>query len=110
MATIKKAITQPWKLQELSENVFPNIRTNMTQGDILSLLPLAVRMDMQSSISWPKEYYAGLLSDGVSYVVPITLESEVKRLHKKAFGQEDYNLSDVAAQINEEIIWSTGIQ
>lgn len=109
-ATIKKAITQPWKLQELSENVFPNIRTNMTQGDILSLLPLAVRMDMQSSISWPKEYYAGLLSDGISYVVPTTLESEVQRLHKKAFGQENYQLSEQAAAINEEIIWSTGIQ
>jgi len=110
IATIKKAITQPWKLQQLSNEVFPNIRTNLTQGDILSLLPLAVRMDMQNSISWPKEYYAGLLSDGISYVVPITLESEVKRLHKKAFGQENYKLSDTAAQINEEIIWSTGIQ
>lgn len=109
-ATMKKALTQPWKLQELSDNVFPNIRTNMTQVDILTLLPLAARMDMQPSISWPKEYYAGLLSDGISYVVPITLESEVKRLHKKAFKQEDYQLSDEAASMNDDIIWSTGIQ
>lgn len=109
-ATMKKALTQPWKLQDLSKNVFPNIRTNMTQTDILTLLPLAVRMDMQSSISWPKEYYAGLLSDGISYVVPITLESEVQQLHKKAFEQKNYKLSDQAAQINEEIIYSTGIQ
>ena len=110
MATMKKALTQPWKLQELSENVFPNIRTNMTQGDILTLLPLAARMDMQPSISWPKEYYAGLLSDGISYVVPITLESEVKRLHKKAFKQENYQLSETASGMNDDIIWSTGIQ
>ena len=109
-ATMKKALTQPWKLKELSEDVFPNIRTNMTQGDILTLLPLAARMDMQPSVSWPKEYYAGLLSDGISYVVPITLESEVKRLHKKAFKQDDYKLSDEAASMNEDIIWSTGIQ
>lgn len=109
-ATMKKALTQPWKMKELSENVFPNIRTNMTQGDILTLLPLAARMDMQPSISWPKEYYAGLLSDGISYVVPITLDSEVKRLHKKAFKQEDYQLSDEAAAMNDDIIWSTGIQ
>jgi len=109
-ATMKKALTQPWKLQELSETVFPNIRTNMTQGDILSLLPLAARMDMQPGISWPKEYYAGLLSDGISYVVPITLKSEVKRLHRKAFNQENYRLSEEAASMNEDIIWSTGIQ
>lgn len=109
-ATIKKAMLQPGKLKVLSEEVFPNIRTNMTQGDFLTLMPLAMRMDMQPSISWPKEYYAGLLSDGISYVVPITLESEVKRLHKKAFKQEDYQLSDEAASMNDDIIWSTGIQ
>ena len=110
VATLKKAMTQPWKLKELSENVFPNIRTNMTQKDILTLLPVAARMDMQSGISWPKEYYAGLLSDGISYVVPITLETEVQELHEKAFAQEDYQLSEQAAAINEEIISSTGIQ
>ena len=110
VATIKKAITQPGKLKDLSENVFPNIRTNLTQKDILTLMPLVLRMDMESGISWPKEYYAGLLSDGVAYVVPITLESEVKRLHKKAFEQKNYQLSEEAAAINEEIIWSTGIQ
>jgi len=109
-ATMKKAMTQPGKLQVLSEEVFPNIRTNMTQMDILTLMPLAVRMDMQPGISWPKEYYAGLLSDGISYVVPITLESEVKRLHKKAFDQENYQLSEEAASMNEDIIYSTGIQ
>ena len=110
MATMKKAITQPWKLTELSENVFPNIRTNMTQKDILTLLPLAARMDMKSGIGFPEEYYAGLLADNISYVVPITLETEVQKLHKKAFGQENYQLSDQAAAINEEIIYSTGIQ
>ena len=110
MATMKKAMTQPWKLKELSDNVFPNIRTNMTQMDILTLLPIAARMDMQPGISWPKEYYGGLLSDGISYVVPITLETEVQELHKKAFDQEDYQLSEQAAAINEEIIYSTGIQ
>lgn len=110
VATLKKAMTQPWKLKELSETVFPNIRTNMTQRDILTLLPIAARMDMQSGISWPKEYYAGLLSDGISYVVPITLETEVQELHEKAFEQEDYELSEQAAAINEEIISSTGIQ
>ena len=110
VATMKKAMTQPWKLKDLSENVFPNIRTNMTQMDILTLLPIAARMDMQPGISWPKEYYGGLLSDGISYVVPITLETEVQELHKKAFGQENYQLSEQAAAINEEIIYSTGIQ
>lgn len=110
VATMKKAMTQPWKLKDMSENVFPNIRTNMTQADILTLLPIAARMDMQSGISWPEEYYAGLLADGISYVVPITLETEVQALHEEAFEQENYQLSEQAAAINEEIIYSTGIQ
>ncbi len=110
MATMKKALTQPGKLKDLSENVFPQIRTNMTQKDILSLVPLAARMDMEGGISWPEEYYAGLLSDGISYVVPTTLETEVQRLHKEAFEQDNYELSDEAADLNAEIINSTGIQ
>ncbi|MGF6375696.1 LCP family protein required for cell wall assembly [Clostridiales Family XIII bacterium PM5-7] len=109
-AVMKKAITQPWKLSELSQTVFPNIRTNMSQMDMFTAVLRAPGYDIKSSISWPKKYYAGLLSDGISYVVPITLESEVVSLHKKAFGQNNYTVSDICGQINQEIINNTGIQ
>ena len=63
---------------------------------------------MGSSISWPKDYWAGYLGD-ISYVVPTTLESNVQWLHKKAFGQDNYQVSDTCSQINQEISWDTGV-
>lgn len=108
-AVMKKALTHPWKLPELSSTVFPNIRTNMTQLDMLTAAVRAPGYDIQKSISWPEEYYSGLLGD-ISYVVPLTLESEVSELHRKAFGQKGYTVSDTCSQISQEIIWDTGLQ
>lgn len=108
-AVMKKALTHPWKLPELSRTVFPNIRTNMSQLDMFTAAVRAPGYDIQKSISWPKEYYSGLLGD-ISYVVPLTLESEVKSLHRKAFDQKGYVVSDTCSQISQEIVWDTGLQ
>ena len=107
-ATMKKAMLQPWKLAELSETVFPQIRTNMSRTEMYTAVINGPRYDMGSSISWPKDYWAGYLGD-ISYVVPTTLESNVQWLHKKAFGQDNYQVSDTCSQINQEISWDTGV-
>lgn len=108
-AVMKKALTHPWKLPELSDTVFPNIRTNMSQLDMFTAAGRAPGYDIKKSISWPQDYYSGLLG-GISYVVPLTLESEVQDLHRKAFGQKNYTVSDTCSQISQEIIWDTGLQ
>ena len=107
-AVMKKAMLQPWKLKELSDTVFPNIRTNMSRTAMYTAVINAPRYDIGKSISWPKDYWSGLLG-GISYVVPTTLESNVIWLHEKAFGQENYQLSDTCAQINSEISYDTGL-
>lgn len=107
-AVMKKAMLQPWKLKELSDTVFPNIRTNMSRTAMYTAVLNAPRYDMGKSISWPKDYWSGLLG-GISYVVPNTLESNVVWLHEKAFGQENYQVSDTCAQINSDISYDTGV-
>ncbi|MDD4376691.1 MAG: LCP family protein [Eubacteriales bacterium] len=109
-AVVKKAVMQPWKLNKLSDTVLPNIRTNMSQIQLYTMCLGFPLYDFNKSINWPKDYYSGYLSDGLSYVVPTTLESNVKRLHRLAFKQENYQLSDTCAQINLDIINDTGIQ
>lgn len=108
-AMMKKAIATPWKLGELSDTVFPNIQTNMSQTKMYTAALRAPFFDIGKNIGWPDEYYAGLLGDGISYVVPITLEEEVKQLHEKAFGQDGYTPSATCLEINQEIIDDTGI-
>ena len=106
-AVMKKAASNPLKMSELSSKVMPQVRTNMSQAQLAMLIARAPMMDSEKGLSWPKKYYGGLV-DGVWYAVPTTLESNVKWLHKKAFGQEDYELSDTCSEINDEIINGTG--
>lgn len=107
-AVMKKAMLQPWKLNELSETVFPNIRTNMSQFKMYTAAINAPRYSFGKSISWPKAYWAGYLGE-ISYVVPQTLESNVQRLHRLAFGQKNYSVSATCRQISQEIIDDTGV-
>lgn len=109
-AVMKKALVSPQKLNELSARTFPNVRTNMSQLEMFTAAARAPFYDLKKSISWPKDYYSGLLNDGVAYVVPITLESNVKELHRRAFGQDDYQVSQTCSQISDSIIYDTGIQ
>ena len=106
---MKKAISHPAKIGKVVDTITPNIRTNMSQKDMFTAGIRAPLFDMQKGMTWPEDYYAGYLSDGISYVVPITLESNVAELHEKAFEQPGYVLSDVAQEINQEIINDTGI-
>lgn len=107
-AVMKKAASSPTKLSTLSKEVMPEIRTNMTQTQLATLMLRAPMMDMQKSISWPKSYYGGIVN-GVWYAIPTTLNTNVKRLHRQAFGQTDYVPTATCRAISDEIVSQTGI-
>ena len=109
-AVMKKGITHPWKLHTLANDVFPNIRTNMSSPGMLWAVLRAPGYDIKKSYGWPKNYYGGILGNGLWYAVPRTLENNVKWLHRKAFDQKGYNPSDTCKEINNEIITQTGVQ
>ena len=109
-AVMKKAITHPWKMQTLANDVFPNIRTNMSSPGMLWAVLRAPGYEIKKSYGWPKNYYGGILGNGLWYAVPRTLENNVKWLHRKAFGQKGYTPSDTCMEINNEIINQTGVQ
>lgn len=109
-AVISKGIKNPVALKRASNQVFPQIRTNMSQFDMMTATMRASGAKMGESVAWPKSYYGGILGDGVWYAVPTTLESNVKQLHKDAFGNDNYNPSDICLEINNQIISNTGIR
>ncbi|NLD10879.1 LCP family protein [Aminicella lysinilytica] len=108
-AVMKKAITSPLKLNTLAKEVLPEIRTNMSQAQLLTAVLRAPGYDIKKNISWPKSYYGGLVG-GVWYAVPTTLSSNVQWLHAKAFAQTNYTPTTTCLNISNEIISSTGIQ
>ena len=94
------------QLNKLVNDLLPKVYTNMTAGDIFSLLPNAASFKITESIGWPYET-KGITMDRW-YGIPITLESNVTKLHQEVFGETDYVPSDNVKQISNEIIEKTG--
>ena len=94
------------QLNQFVDFVLPKIYTNITAADIFSLMPSATSFKITDSIGWPYET-KGITLDRW-YGVPITLESNVTRLHQEVFGESDYTPSDTVKQISDSIAQKTG--
>ena len=94
------------QLNKFVDFVLPKIYTNITASDIFSLMPSATSFKITDSIGWPYET-KGITLDRW-YGVPITLESNVTRLHQEVFGESDYTPSDTVKQISNSIVQKTG--
>ena len=94
------------QLNKFIDFVLPKIYTNITAADIFSLMPSATSFKITDSIGWPYET-KGITLDRW-YGVPITLESNVTRLHQEVFGESDYTPSDTVKQISNSIAQKTG--
>ncbi len=108
-AVMKKAAVSPWKIGKLSRDVMPEIRTNMTTSQIMTVLMRTPVMKFDKSVSWPKNYYGGIVY-GTWYAVPTTLSKNVTWLYKKAFNEKKYIPSGECRTISQEIINHTGLQ
>ncbi len=94
------------QLNNFVDTVLPKVYTNITASDIFSLLPNAASYKIDQSIGWPYET-KGITLDRW-YGIPVTLESNVTKLHKEVFGQTDYILPDTVKEISDSIVSKTG--
>ena len=82
------------------------IRTNISTSEIWGLIPKLALFKVTESIGWPYDT-KGITLDRW-YGVPVTLQSNVERLHKEAFEQEDYEASDTVKEMSAAIVKKTG--
>ena len=94
------------QLNSFADTILPKIRTNISSGDIWGLVPKLAAFKVTNSIGWPYET-KGITLDRW-YGVPVTLESNVIKLHKEAFEQDDYELQETVKEMNNAIIKKTG--
>ena len=94
------------ELNKFIDEVLPKVYTNITAGDVFSMIPSLASIKVTDSIGWPYET-RGITLDRW-YGVPVTLESNVTRLHQEVFGENDYVPSDTVKQISQDIIDKTG--
>lgn len=107
-AVLNKAKTMSLsQLNSLADKLLPVVYTNIDSGEILSLLPQVATYKITDSTGWPYNT-KGATINGVWYGPPITLESNVKELHEKVYGQTDYEPSEKVKEISNKIIKKTG--
>ena len=94
------------QLNSFADTILPKIRTNISTSEIWGLIPKLASFKVTESIGWPYDT-KGITLDRW-YGVPVTLKSNVERLHKEAFEQEDYEASDTVKEMSAAIVKKTG--
>ncbi len=94
------------QLNGFVDEILPKVYTNITAGDIFTLIPSAMSYKITDSIGWPYETRGKTMDRW--YGIPITLESNVTELHKEAFEEPNYVPSDTVKEISNKIIQKTG--
>ena len=106
-AMLKKLQTKSiGEINTILDNVLPKIYTNIDTGSIISEIPQVGKYKITESIGWP--YVTKGKTMTLWYGVPITLESNVCRLHKELFGEESYEPSETVKTISQKIVNKTG--
>lgn len=105
MVTKAKSLSAT-QLISVANKILPHVSTNISNTDIISLAPVLAKMNFSTSIGWPYET-KGITLDRW-YGVPVTLESNVLRLHKEVFNDTDYTVPENIKEISNQIISKTG--
>lgn len=97
------------QITELINTVFPDIQTDLSQKDMLTMATAMLGYDISNSGGFPYDRTTKTLGNLGSLVVPCDLETNVIQLHKQLYGTEDYEPSETVLEYSEYIINNTGI-
>lgn len=98
-------------LNKIVDKVFPQISTNLTLSNMLGFAANAAKYNIVETSGFP---YSVTTSEEVadhegSYVVPINMADNVKRLHAALFEDNLYEPSSKVWEVHSDIISLTGI-
>lgn len=97
------------EVNELINTIFPQISTDLSKKDIISMASVMIKYDMANSGGFPysRDTFTPSKKLG-SVVVACDLESNVIELHKRLFGTEDYQPSETVKEYSEKIVDESG--
>lgn len=95
-------------LNELVDTVFPQIRTSMSSGTMISMAMSLLKYDMGDSYGFPFDRATMDHPSKGDIVVPCTLESNVIELHNILYDKEDYVPSQTVQDYSDWMINDTG--
>lgn len=94
------------EMNTIANKILPQVYTNLTMTDLISMAPAVASFNVGESIGWPYET-KGITLDRW-YGVPITLESNVKKLHQEVFNDTDYEVPSKIKTVSNKIVTKTG--
>ena len=108
-ACFEKAKTMSFsELNALTSQILPEVKTNMTNSQMMDLLLDINAYTITDSVGWPYTT-SGWTHNGVWYGVPRTLERNVIQLHEEMFNQQDYEPTDTVKKISNQISTLSGM-
>lgn len=94
------------EINNILDTVLPKVYTNISTSEMISMIPQVMKYNITDSIGWPYET-RGITLDRW-YGVPITLESNVKKMHQELFNEQEYVPSAKVQEISNKIVNKTG--
>ena len=99
-------------LNTVLDKIFPMIYTSLTEKEILSMGMNMLSYDIEDQTGFPFDHLYGdtvkEAMDGVDCVLPITLESNVIKLHEFLYPEDSYVPSNEVKTYSQEIIDKSG--
>lgn len=98
-------------LNRIVDQVFPQISTSFSAIELLGFAANAMNYNITDTSGFPFEVTTSenVTNHSGSYVVPIDFSKNVEQLHEYLFSEEDYMPSDIVREIDEDIVFLTGV-
>lgn len=99
-------------LSKILDKVFPKVYTSFTKAEILQMGMSMMSYDIEDQTGFPFDHlYGGRVKDamgGLDVVLPVTLESNVIKLHEFLYPEDSYTPSNEVKAYSQRIVDKSG--
>lgn len=98
-------------LSKILDKVFPNIYTSFSKAEILQMGMSMLSYDIEDQTGFPFDHlYGQRVKDavGIDVVLPVTLESNVIKLHEFLYPEDSYTPSEEVQAYSQRIVDKSG--
>ncbi|MDD3137453.1 MAG: LCP family protein [Lachnospiraceae bacterium] len=99
-------------LNKLIDKVLPKCSTNFTSLELMGVAANVMNYKVGGTTGFPFDVTTSedvMKHEGISFVVPVGFASNVQQLHEYLFADKSYVASDKVTEVNNDIIYLTGI-
>ncbi|MBR0434891.1 MAG: LCP family protein [Lachnospiraceae bacterium] len=96
-------------INNIMDEVFPMISTNFSKTELLSLVAGVMDYDIVDTKGFPEDNDGKTMGKAGSCIIPISLLTNVIKLHEFLYADEKYTPSPTVQQISNQIIYDSGL-